>query len=395
MKQSCVEKNGEITVREVKSARDRRLFVSFPNVLYRDNPYYVPPMYADELADMNPRKNPAFSYAEARYFLAFMGKRIVGRIGAIYSTRANERWGTHRMRFTQVDFVDDARVSGALFEAVEAFAREKGCLEVHGPLGFTDLDREGMLIEGFEEKSLFFTYYNAPYYKEHLERLGYGKDVDWIELNVSRTEENTKTAELLAKLSARALKRHALRIVKVRHNREFAPYIERAFALVNRAYAPLYGVVPLDEVQIRHYAKKFVPMIDPDLACLVEDSEGNLIAFGASVRSLSDAFRKTGGRLFPFGWIPVLKALKQGNEINLLLIAVDPAYQGTGVNAVIINHILENAWRVGVMCAETGPQLELNDKVIDQWKIFPSRQHKRRRCFIKQLTDGESAEKEN
>ena len=395
MKQSCVEKNGEITVREVKSARDRRLFVSFPNVLYRDNPYYVPPMYADELADMNPRKNPAFSYAEARYFLAFMGKRIVGRIGAIYSTRANERWGTHRMRFTQVDFVDDARVSGALFEAVEAFAREKGCLEVHGPLGFTDLDREGMLIEGFEEKSLFFTYYNAPYYKEHLERLGYGKDVDWIELNVSRTEENTKTAELLAKLSARALKRHALRIVKVRHNREFAPYIERAFALVNRAYAPLYGVVPLDEVQIRHYAKKFVPMIDPDLACLVEDSEGNLIAFGASVRSLSDAFRKTGGRLFPFGWIPTLKALKQGNEINLLLIAVDPAYQGTGVNAVIINHILENAWRVGVMCAETGPQLELNDKVIDQWKIFPSRQHKRRRCFIKQLADGESAKKEN
>lgn len=395
MKQSCVEKNGEITVREVKSARDRRLFVSFPNVLYRDNPYYVPPMYADELADMNPRKNPAFSYAEARYFLAFMGKRIVGRIGAIYSTRANERWGTHRMRFTQVDFVDDARVSKALFEAVEAFAREKGCLEVHGPLGFTDLDREGMLIEGFEEKSLFFTYYNAPYYKEHLERLGYGKDVDWIELNVSRTEENTKTAELLAKLSARALKRHALRIVKVRHNREFAPYIERAFALVNRAYAPLYGVVPLDEVQIRHYAKKFVPMIDPDLACLVEDSEGNLIAFGASVRSLSDAFRKTGGRLFPFGWIPTLKALKQGNEINLLLIAVDPAYQGTGVNAVIINHILENAWRVGVMCAETGPQLELNDKVIDQWKIFPSRQHKRRRCFIKQLADGESAKKEN
>lgn len=395
MKQSCVEKNGEITVREVKSARDRHLFVSFPNVLYRDNPYYVPPMYADELADMNPRKNPAFSYAEARYFLAFMGKRIVGRIGAIYSTRANERWGTHRMRFTQVDFVDDARVSKALFEAVEAFAREKGCLEVHGPLGFTDLDREGMLIEGFEEKSLFFTYYNAPYYKEHLERLGYSKDVDWIELNVSRTEENTKTAELLAKLSARALKRHALRIVKVRHNREFAPYIERAFALVNRAYAPLYGVVPLDEVQIRHYAKKFVPMIDPDLACLVEDSEGNLIAFGASVRSLSDAFRKTGGRLFPFGWIPTLKALKQGNEINLLLIAVDPAYQGTGVNAVIINHILENAWRVGVMCAETGPQLELNDKVIDQWKIFPSRQHKRRRCFIKQLADDKSTEKEN
>lgn len=385
-------KDTEITVREVRTKRDRRRFVSFPNELYRDDPHYVPPMYADELADMDPRKNPAFSYAEAKYFLAFMGKRIVGRIGAIYSTRANERWGTRRMRFTQVDFIDDIRVSRALFAAVEAFAAQKACTEVHGPLGFTDLDREGMLVEGFEEKSLFFTYYNAPYYKEHLERLGYGKDVDWIELNVSRTEQNTKTAELLAKLSARALKRHGLHVVRVRNNRAFAPYIERAFALVNRAYAPLYGVVPLDEVQIRRYAKKFVPMIDPDLACLVENEEGELIAFGASVRSLSDAFRKTGGRLFPFGWIPVLRALKHGSEINLLLIAVDPAYQGAGVNAVIINHILENAWRVGVMCAETGPQLEENGKVIDQWKIFPSRQHKRRRCFIKSL---ENTEKEN
>ncbi len=378
-------KNGAVLVREVRSARDRRRFVRFPNELYRDNPYYVPPMYADELADMNPKKNPAFSYADAKYFLAFLGGRVVGRIGAIYSKRANERWGTHRMRFTQVDFIDDARVSEALFAAVEAFAREKGCNEVHGPLGFTDLDREGMLVEGFEEKSLFFTYYNAPYYKNHLARLGYGKDVDWIELNVQRTEENTKTAELLSKLSARALKRHDLHIVRVRRNKEFTPYIERAFALVNRAYAPLYGVVPLDEVQIRHYAKKFVPMIDPDLACLVENASGELIAFGASVRSLSDAFQKTGGRLFPFGFIPTLHALSHGKEINLLLIAVDPAYQGAGVNAVIINHILENAWRVGIHSAETGPQLELNDKVIDQWKIFPSRQHKRRRCFIKTL----------
>ena len=389
MKNRIFDTAREITVREVRSKRDRRLFVDFPNKLYRDNPYYVPPMYADELADMDARKNPAFSYAQAKYFLAYRDGRIVGRIGAIYSTRANERWGARRMRFTQVDFIDDESVSAALFAAVEAYAREKECFEVHGPLGFTDLDREGMLVEGFEEKGLFFTYYNAPYYKEHLARLGYRKDVDWVELNVHRTEDDSKTAELLAKLSARALKRHNLHVVTVHRNRDFTPYIERAFALVNRAYAPLYGVVPLDEVQIRHYAKKFVPMIDPDLACLVENEEGELIAFGAAVRSLSDAFRKTGGRLFPFGWIPTLRALKHGSEINLLLIAVEPEYQGTGVNAVIIHKLLENAWRVGVMCAETGPQLEMNDKVLDQWKIFPSRQHKRRRCFIKQINTNE------
>lgn len=385
-----------IVIREVATGRDRRLFVDFPNKLYRNSPYYVPPMYADEIADMTPGKNPAFSYAEAKYFLAYRGDALVGRIGAIYSTRANDRWGTQRMRFTQVDFIDDPAVSCALFDAVEAYAREKGCLEVHGPLGFTDLDREGMLVEGFEEKGLFFTYYNAPYYKEHLARLGYEKDVDWVELQLFRPEAgDTRASELLSRLSARAMKRHALHVAEIRRKKEFGPYIEKAFALVNVAYSELYGVVPLDETQIRHYAKKFVPMIDPALACLVENEEGELVAFGASVRSLSDAFRKTGGRLFPFGFIPTLRALSHGSEINLLLIAVAPEYQKTGVNAVIINHILENAWRVGIVSAETGPQLEVNANVLDQWKIFSSRQHKRRRCFIKRLNSENDPENAN
>lgn len=387
-----------VFVREVVSQRDRRLFVRFPNELYRDNPHYVPPMYADELADMDPKKNPAASYARAKYFLAYRGDRVVGRIGAIYSTRSNERWGTRRMRFTQVDFIDDRAVSAALFAAVEAFAREMACDEVHGPLGYTDLDREGMLIEGFEEKSLFFTYYNAPYYREHLEALGYDKDADWVELQLFRpAEEDSRAAALLTRLADRACRRHALHVVNIRHKRDYRPYIEKAFSLVNIAYAELYGVVALDESQIRHYAKKFVPMIDPRLACLVENEAGELIAFGASVRSLSDTFRKTGGRLFPFGWIPTLRALSHGSEINLLLIAVHPDYQGTGVNAVIINHILSNAWQVGILSAETGPQLEVNSKVLDQWKIFSSRQHKRRRCFIKRLVpknDNEALQKE-
>lgn len=389
-------KSDAILIREVKTKRDRRRFVRFPNELYRESPYYVPPMYADELADMDPKKNPAASYAEAKYFLAFRGEEIVGRIGAIYSTRANARWGTRRMRFTQVDFIDDAAVSEALFAAVEAYAREKDCLEVHGPLGYTDLDREGLLVEGFEEKGLFFTYYNAPYYKEHLARLGYEKDVDWIELQLFRPEAgDTRASDLLTRLSARAMKRHGLHVVDIRRKRDFVPYIEKAFALVNVAYADLYGVVALDEGQIRHYARKFVPMIDPALACLVENEAGELVAFGASVRSLSDAFRKTGGRLFPFGFIPTLRALSHGSEINLLLIAVAPAYQKSGVNAVVINQILENAWRVGIVSAETGPQLEVNANVLDQWKIFASRQHKRRRCFIKRIATEETLENAN
>ena len=382
-----------VTVRQVKSARERRLFVSFPGTLYKDNPYYVPPFYGDELADMDPKKNPAFSYAEARYFLAYMDGKVVGRVGAILSRRANERWGVRRMRFTQLDFIDDLCVSRALLSAVEDFATERGCEAVHGPLGFTDLDREGLLVEGFEEKSLFYTYYNAPYYKEHLAALGYEKDVDWVELRIFRPEqEDGRAASLLSRLSERAKKKYGLRVADIKHKREYRPYIERAFQLVNVAYHDLYGVVALDDAQIKRYAKKFVPMIDPDFACLVLDGEGELIAFGASVRSLSDACRKTGGRLFPFGWIPILRALHKGTEIDLLLIAVRPDYQGKGVNAIIIDHVLSSGWRRGLLTAETGPQLETNGDVTDQWKIFPTKQHKRRRCFIKTLSccDGQA-----
>lgn len=377
-----------VTVKEVKSARERRRFVSFPSKLYKSSPYYVPPFYGDELADMDPRKNPAFSYATARYFLAYRDGRVVGRIGAIFSRRANERWGGRRMRFTQVDFIDDREVSRALFDAVEAYAREMDCTAVHGPLGFTDLDREGMLVEGFEEKGLFYTYYNAPYYQEHLEALGYEKDVDWVELKIFRPEEEEgRTAALLARLAARARDRYGLRVAEIKRKKDYRPYIEKAFSLVNVAYHDLYGVVALDEAQIRRYAKKFVPMIDPDFACLVNDAQGELIAFGASVRSLSDACRRCDGKLFPFGWIPTLRALGRGTEINLLLIAVRPDYQGRGVNAIIIDHILSSGWRRGLLTAETGPQLETNANVTDQWKVFPTKQHKRRRCYIKNLNE--------
>ena len=216
-----VDRNAALVIREVKTKKERVAFVRFPNELYRDNPYYVPPFFADELSDMDEKKNPAFSYAKAKYFLAYRGKKIVGRIGAIYSTRANIKWQNTRMRFTQVDFVDDREVSRALFSAVEAFAAEMGCHEVHGPLGFCDLDREGMLVDGFEEKGLFYTYYNAPYYKEHLEALGYIKDVDWIEINVDHAKTEPRTVQMLEKLSARALKRHNLHIVDIRRKSDF------------------------------------------------------------------------------------------------------------------------------------------------------------------------------
>lgn len=378
-----------VTVTEVKTRKDNKRFIYFPDVLYRNVPQYVPGLKSDDFSDWDPKKNPAFSYCEVKRFLAYKDGKLAGRIGVILSRRANEKWNEKRMRFSCVDFIDDEEVSRTLFDAAEAFAREKGCDAIHGPLGFSDLDREGMLVEGFEERGLFFTYYNAPYYPCHLEKLGYRKSVDWVELKLFRPDPEGRECTMLSRVANRVAAKHNLTVAKVRKKSEFKPYIEKAFSLVNIAYEELYGTVILDEEQIKRYAKKFVPLIDPDYACIVLDEKGEMIAFGATAPCLSEPFRKNGGKLFPFGFIPVLKTLRHGDALDLFLIAVLPEWQGKGVNAMIIDHVFRNAWRRGIMSAETGPQLETNSDVISQWNMFPTKQHKRRRCYIKDLSNGD------
>ena len=373
-----------VEVREVRTKGELRKFVNYVNVLYQDVPQFIPAMYGDDLDDWNPKKNPAFDYCEAKCFLAYRDGKIVGRIGAILSRAANEKWHTKRMRFSQVDFIDDPEVSAALFRAVEDYAREKGCDEVHGPLGFTDLDREGMLVDGFDEKSMFITYYNHPYYREHLERLGYDKDVDWVEFQVEVPYDDRMVTRL-AKLSERVLNYSKLHVVPLTSRKDYGPWVEKVFKLVNEAYANLYGTVPLNERQIKRYAKKFIPLINPDLACFVADEQDNLVSFGVSAPSMADALKKSNGRLFPLGWIGVLKALKANDTLDLFLIAVRPEYRDKAVNAVLMNHVLQGCHKMGIRYAETGPQLETNEKVQHQWMFFKTREHKRRRCFVKRL----------
>ena len=374
-----------VEIREVTTRRQLRQFVSFPNVLYRDVPQYIPPVLADELDDWNPGKNPAFSYCEAKCWLAWREGRIVGRIGAILSRRANEKWGFNRMRFTQVDFIDDYEVSSALFGAVEDYARQMGCDAVHGPLGFTDLDREGMLVEGFDRRGMFITYYNHPYYADHLNRLGYAKDVDWVEFLID-VPYDEHTCTRLDKLAERVRRYSSLRVAEVRSRREYKPLIESVFHLMNTAYANLYGTVPLDDAQVHRYAKKFIPLINPDLACFVLDEHDELAGFGVSAPSMAEALKKSGGRLFPLGWLRVLRALKTNDTLDLFLIALRSEYQDKAVNAIILNHVLKGCHKMGIRKAETGPQLETNHKVQSQWNFFKTEQHKRRRCFIKALT---------
>lgn len=376
----------QIEIREVQTKAQLRAFVDYPNRLYQDVPQFVPAFYGDDLADWDKKKNPAFAYCEARNFLAYRDGEIVGRIGAILSHKANETWGTKRMRFSQVDFIDDPQVSDALFETVENWAREKGCDQVHGPLGFCDMDREGMLVEGFDRRSMFITYYNHPYYNEHLARLGYGKDTDWVENLIQVPTPDSETGIRLHRLAERVLKRGTYHKADVRKKSDItARHIEQVFELVNKAYAPLYGVVELSQTQIKKYAKKFLPLVNPELLCLVMDEQEKLVAFGVCAPSMAQAMKKHRGRLFPTGWVDVLHALSHNDTMDLLLVAVDPEVQGLAINAVVMDHVLQGANRMGIKVAETGPTLETNTPVQSQWKFFEREQHKRRRCYIKDL----------
>ena len=374
-----------VTVREVTTKQELRRFVDYPNQLYRDVPQFVPAFYGDDLADWDRTKNPAFDYCDAKCWLAYRDGEVVGRIGAILSHKANEKWHTNRMRFSQVDFIDDPAVSAALFAAVESWAAEKGCDQIHGPLGFCDMDREGMLVEGFDRRSMFITYYNHPYYNDHLERLGYRKDTDWVEFYIQAPTPDSPQGVKLHRIAEHVLRSRKLHIANVRHQWQYPPLVEQVFRLVNEAYSPLYGVVELNERQVKKYKTKFAPLINPNLACFVMDEQERMVAFGVSAPSMATAMQKSRGRLFPTGWVRVLHDLRKNDTADMLLIAVKPELQGAGINAIILDHLIQGAAKMGIRFAETGPQLETNSKILAQWKMFDKEQHKRRRCYIKDI----------
>lgn len=336
-----------VSIVPVTTRAQLRRFVDYPNELYKDVPQFVPATYDDDLSDWDRSKNPAFDYCDARCWLAERDGEIVGRIGAIHSRKANDKWGTNRLRFTQVDFIDDPEVSAALFGVVEDWARELGCTAVHGPLGFTDMDREGMLVEGFDRRSCFFTYYNYPYYIDHMAALGYVKDVDWIEqlITVPTDEATIKRWE---KLSDFVLKRRHLHIHEAKSRLSYLPLLKPFFELVNVAYAPLYGTVELTDRQIKKYSAKFAPLINPNTTCFVMDENDRMIAFGVGAPSLAAALQKHRGRLMPTGWIDVLKAFRKNDTVDLLLIAVHPDYQKMGVNAIILSKTMKGCHKLGI-----------------------------------------------
>ncbi len=383
---SAKELYPEIEIREIKGRKGLKEFVAFQNKLYKGNEYYIPCLQFDELDTLDPDKNPAYEYCEAKFFMAYIDGKAVGRICGLLNREYNRCWNRRCVRFTRFDFIDDIRVSHKLSAYVEEWALSLDMDEVQGPMGFCDLDKEGMLVEGFDEKSMFFTIYNYPYYVEHMQKLGYIKSVDWIEFKIEAPEALDPRIERIAE---HVMKRNNLRSVRLKKTRDVIPYADGIFDLLYEAYKPLYGVIPLNKRQVQMYLDQFITMIRPEFLSLIVDEDNTPVAFGLVVPSMSDAAKKSGGKLFPFGFIHLLKALttKKSDVLEFMLVAVKPELQSQGVNAKLLCEMFESAKKFEVKYCETGPMLEYNTKIHLMWKRFEHKQHKRRRCYIKTLRE--------
>lgn len=371
-----------ISVHPVSTKHDWKLFFDFPNRLYTDNPYYVPTLLLDEKWNFNPKKNPAFEYCETIAFLARKDGKVVGRVAGLINHKLNKIKNQAYMRFSRYDVIDDIEVSRLLFDAVLAWGRQKGMNTVIGPIGFSDLDKQGLLVEGFDQIGMFITLYNHPYYHEHLTQLGFTKDIDWVEYKVFVPPKPDPRIERICEF---AQKRHGYRLLSFSKKKEVMPYAHQMFHMYNESFAKLYGFCPLSDGQIDMAIKQFFSLISLEYIFVVVDAQQSVIGFGIMVPSLSKPLQASRGRIFPLGFLHILKALKTHQVLDMYLIAVKPEYFGRGVNAIIMNEGIKRAIANGVLYAETGPELEDNNNVQTQWKSFHTEQHKRRRCYIRSL----------
>ncbi|MDR2805970.1 MAG: hypothetical protein LBB85_10120, partial [Dysgonamonadaceae bacterium] len=336
-----------VVIKEVSNKAELRQFVKFNIELYEGNPYHVPGLISDELMTLDKTKNPAFEFCEAIYFLAYKNGVIAGRIAGLINHRANQTWNQQYARFGFLDFIDDEAVSEALFKAVEQWAVQKGMTGIQGPLGFTDLDHEGLLVWGFNQVGTMATAYSFPYYQEHLAKRGYVKEQDWQEFQIQIPKEVPENYRRVAEI---ALKRHGLKIMKFKHTREIWPYAKKIFQLVNDAYRPIYGYSELSPRQIDYYIKMYIPMLRLDfITVITRESDDAVVGLGLTLPSLSHALKKAKGRFFPTGWYHLLKALYgKAGIVDLYIMGVLPEYQNKGVNAIVFYDLIPIFNKAGV-----------------------------------------------
>lgn len=376
------------TTKEVKTAAEMSAFIQFNYTLYRGSEYSVPDLITDLENTFNPKKNAAFEFSDAAFFLTYdeVGQ-VVGRAAAIINHRANEKWNVQAVRFGWIDFVDELPVSQQLLDTVSAWGKEKGMKEIQGPLGFTDFDPEGCLIEGFDQLGTMGSLYNYPYYAKHFEAYGMNKDADWIEYKIYIPEDGVPAKH--QRIADIVKKKYGLKVLKFTSSRKLAKeYGWPIFELLNESFSELYGFSPLSEKQIEQYIKAYLPVVDLRMITLIVEESGRLVGVGLSMPSMSKALQKAKGKLFPFGWYHLLKALKgnhQGGVLDLLMVGIHPDYQNKGVNALLFSDLIPVYKEMGFSYAESNPELEDNGKVQAQWEYFKTEQHKRRRAFKMEL----------
>ena len=372
-----------ILIKEVTNKKELKAFVHFPNVLYRGNPYYVPQIESMDRDTLTPGKNHAFEVCEGKCWLAYDQKReIVGRVAGIINHKYNEKTGERICRFGWIDFIDDPNVVKALMDTVEGYAREKGMDTMNGPMGFLEFDAAGVLVEGYDKLPTAYGKYNAPYYEQHLLDLGYVKDADYVEYLIKVPDVIPERYARMAELVSIKNSLHQAII----HNRtELMPYLDGLFRCLNSAYSKLHGFSELTPGQCDDLKKQFLSNINVDYVSIVLDADEHVVGFGVALPSLSKAMQKAKGSLFPFGWIHMLKALKQNDTLDLLLIAIDEKYKNKGVNAMIFDKFAQGITKNGVKYIESTRELEDNTSVQNLWRYLEHDLTKRARTYIKHL----------
>jgi GNAT superfamily N-acetyltransferase len=371
-----------LEIREVTTPQQRKAFVALVFQLYKGNPYWVPPLKADEVKALTPEHNPAFEFCKAKFWLAYRDGKVVGRIGGILNTAYNQKVGEKLGRFTRLEFVDDPAVADALLRTAEAWARSQGCTHIHGPLGFTNLDHQGMLIEGFDHLPSIASEYHLPYYRAHLERNGYDKEADWVEFRLTIEQQIPEKA---LKLKQTIMERYGLRIVHFKKTKEMYPWGQKVFNKLNEAFGELFSFAALNPRMVDYYINRYFKLLNPSFVKLVVDKDNEVAGFIISLPSLSRAMQKANGSLWPLGWWHILQAWKHPTEADLLLTGIDPKLQGRGVPALLITELQQVMVDHGVRFVETTGMLESNTQAIQTWKNYEHIQHKRKRCFRKAL----------
>ncbi len=379
-----------LSIKKVTTKGELKDFVRFNYTLYKDCPYAVPDLLEDTLKTFAPKSNAAFEFCEAEFFLALRDGKIVGRVAAIINNRANETWGTRNVRFGWIDFVDDPEVSKALLQAVEQWGKERGMTDIVGPMGFTDMDPEGMLFEGYDRLGDIYTIYNYPYYNDHLERLGFTPEATWVgrTINIPKPEgEHAANQQKFFRVAKLVQDRYGFRVHKFKTKSELrqSGYILKIFEIINTAYKNLYGYSNMTQRQIEEYAEQYLPLLDPRLLSIVENKEGEPVAVGICMPNLSKAVQKAKSKMFPLGWWHLLKALywKRSNIIDLLLIGTLPEYQDTGCVSLIFADLIPTAQQCGFDIANCCPQLETNNKALSVWRSLDTEVTSKRRSWKK------------